>query len=92
MKFDILTLAFIQSLTFLIQVVILFIQYRVNRAYHGIGWWVIGSTLMAIGVIFMPMVTVKSLMLLARLANPLVVSGQIFLYIGINVSRRLSKT
>ena len=38
---------------------------------------------MALGVIFMPMLTVKSLEMLARIANPLVFLGQIFLYIGI---------
>jgi len=83
MKFDITTLAFIQSLTFVTQVIVLFIQYRVNRTFRGIKWWVLGSALMALGVIFMPLVTVKSLEILARFANPLVVLGQIFLYIGI---------
>ena len=38
---------------------------------------------MALGVIFMPMLTVKSLEMLARIANPLMFLGQIFLYIGI---------
>lgn len=52
MKFDIQTLAFILSLTFVTQVIVIFVQYRVNRTYHGIGWWLMGSTLMAIGIIF----------------------------------------
>ena len=38
---------------------------------------------MALGVIFMPMLMVKSFELLARFANPLVVLGQIFIYFGI---------
>ena len=42
-----------------------------------------GSSLMALGVILMPMVTVKSLTIFARIANPLVVLGQIFLYLSI---------
>lgn len=83
MRFDIQTLAFIQCLLFLTQGTVLFVQYRVNKIYRGIGWWVLGSTLMAVGVIFMPMVTVKSLEMLARVANPLVVLGQILLYLGI---------
>lgn len=83
MKFDIQTLAFIQSLIFVTQVIVLFVQYRINKTYRGIGWWVLGSTFMALGVIFMPMLTVKSLEMFARIANPLVVLGQIFLYIGI---------
>ena len=83
MKLDIQTLAFIQSLTFVTQVIVLYVQYRVNRTYRGIRWWVMGSTLMALGVIFMPMLTVKSLEMLARIANPLIVLGQIFLYVGV---------
>lgn len=71
------------SLTFVTQVIALFVQYRVNRTYRGIGWWLLGSSLMALGVILMPMVTVKSLAIFARIANPLVVLGQIFLYLSI---------
>jgi len=54
-----------------------------HRTYRGFGWWLLGSILMALGVIFMPMLTVKSLEMLARIANPLMFLGQIFLYIGI---------
>lgn len=82
-KLDINTLAFILSLTFVTQVIALSVQYRVNRTYRGIGWWLMGSSLMALGIIFMPMVTVKSLEIFARIANPLVVLGQIFLYLSI---------
>lgn len=83
MLFEIQTLALIQCLIFVTQAIVLFVQYRVNRTYRGIRWWVLGSAFMAIGVIFMPMLTIKSLEMLARIANPLVVLGQIFLYIGI---------
>ena len=83
MKFDILTLAFVLSLTFVTQVIVLFLQYRVDRTYRGIRWWVLGSLLMAFSVIFMSLVTVKSLMIFAIFANPLMALGQIFLYIGI---------
>ncbi|MDR3586331.1 MAG: diguanylate cyclase [Desulfosporosinus sp.] len=83
MKLNILILVYILSLTFVTQVIALFVQYRVNRTYRGIGWWLLGSTLMALGYIFMPTLTVKSLETLSRLANLLLVLGQIFLYIGI---------
>lgn len=82
-KLDILTLAFILSLTLVTQVIALFLQYRVNKTYSGIGCWLLGSSLMALGFIFMPLLTVKSLEMLARIANPLVILGHIFLYIGI---------
>lgn len=83
MNLDIKTLAFILSLTFVTQVIALSVQYKLNRAYRGMGWWLLGSTLMALGVIFMPMVTVKSLEIFARIANPLMILGQIFLYLSI---------
>lgn len=54
-----------------------------SKTYDGIGWWLLGSSLMALGVIFMPLVTVKSLVIFARIANMLMVLGQILLYIGI---------
>ena len=38
---------------------------------------------MAMGFIFMPLLTVPSLEILARFAQPLVILGQIFLYVGI---------
>jgi len=84
MQFDIQTLAFIQCLIFITQVIVLFVQYRINRTYRGIGWWVVSSILMALGVILMPFVAVKSLVIFARFANPLIILGQIFVYIGVN--------
>ena len=83
MGFDIQTLAFIQCLIFIAQVVVLFVQYRINRTYRGIGWWVVSSILMALGVTLMPFVAVKSLVIFARFANPLMILGQIFVYIGV---------
>jgi diguanylate cyclase (GGDEF)-like protein/PAS domain S-box-containing protein len=82
-KLDTQTLIFILSLTYIAQVIAFFVQYRiVNRTYYGVGWWLLGSALMALGVILMPLVTVPSLENYARVANPLMVLGQIFLYIG----------
>lgn len=83
MNLDIQTLAFISCLIFLTQSIALFIQFLINRTYRGVGWWLLGSTLWALGVIFMPMVAIKRLELFARVANPLIVLGLIFLYVGI---------
>ncbi|HBP62747.1 MAG TPA: sensor domain-containing diguanylate cyclase, partial [Desulfosporosinus sp.] len=82
-KLDVQTLAFILSIIFITQVIALSVQYRMNKTYDGIGWWLLGSSLMALGVIFMPLLTVKSLEIFARIANVLMVLGQICLYIGI---------
>jgi diguanylate cyclase (GGDEF)-like protein/PAS domain S-box-containing protein len=83
MMFDIKTLAFISCLTFLTQSIALFVQYIVNRAHRGVIWWLLGTALWAIGVIFMPMVSIESLKILAMVANPLAILGLVFLYIGI---------
>ena len=78
------TLVFILSLSLLAQVIALFVQYRVvNRSYRGIGLWLLGSSLMALGFVFMPFVSVESLLFLAMIANPLMALGQILLYLGI---------
>ena len=82
MELDILTLAIVSCLVYLIQVIALFVQYRVNESYTGVKWWLAGTVFAAIGVIFMPLVAVKSLVVLAMLANPLVLMGQIFILIG----------
>ena len=78
------TLVFILSLSLLAQVIALFVQYRVvNRSYRGIGLWLLGSSFMALGFVFMPLVRVDSLLFLAMIANPLMALGQILLYLGI---------
>ena len=83
MLLDIKTLALIQCIIFITQVIVLFVQFKIDKTYRGIGWWVLGTACMSLGVIFMPLVTVKSLFILATLANPLMIIGQILLYIGI---------
>ena len=84
MKLDIETLANILGIVLMLQVIALYVQYRVNKAYKGIGLWLLGSTLMVAGSLLMPLVYLKSpLMLLSALANPLVVGGQVFIYWGI---------
>jgi len=83
MNLDVPTIAFISCLTSLTQFIALFVQYRVNKTYQGIGWWLLGSSLTAIGVIFLLLISVRSLLILAMIANPLIILGQIFIYVGI---------
>ncbi len=82
MILDVKTLALMQYLISITQVIILFVQFKVGRAYRGIGWWALGTLTMSLGIILMPLVTEKSLQVLASFSNPLVVLGQILLYIG----------
>ena len=83
MILDIKTLAWIQCIIHITQVMILFVQFKVGSTYRGIGWWVLGTSAMSLGVILMPLVTVESLKNLAVFANPLMILGQILFYIGI---------
>ncbi|HET7838869.1 MAG TPA: histidine kinase dimerization/phosphoacceptor domain -containing protein, partial [Rectinemataceae bacterium] len=83
MQLHIPTLVFIASLVFAIQTAALLVQYRVNKTYEGIGWWLTGSALQSLGFLMMLLVEVRSLILVAALANPLVVAGQILLGVGV---------
>ena len=84
MKLDAQTLIFMFSLALVTQVIALLVQYKMgHRISHGVRWWLLGTGLTALGVILMPLVTVESLLYLAMIANPLVVLGEIFLYIAI---------
>jgi diguanylate cyclase (GGDEF)-like protein/PAS domain S-box-containing protein len=84
MILDTKTIIFILSIVIFTQFLALAIQYRAgNKSHKGIGWWLVGTGIMAIGVIFMPFVSVPSLLILAMIANPLLILGKVFLYIGI---------
>jgi len=83
MTFDIYTLASIVGLTFSTLLIAVAVQYRLNRSCRGIRWWLAGSALMAVAFVLMPLVAVPSLLVLAMIANPLLVLGQVFLYLGV---------
>ncbi len=83
MKLDLTTLILVQSIVFAIQAIVLFLQYRSNHAYPGTGWWVAGVSSLAFGVTLMPFVRSETLWGIAVLANPFMVLGEIFLYVGI---------
>lgn len=83
MELDILTLSIVSCLVYVCQVIALYIQYRISKSLIGVRWWLLGTTFAALGVIFMPMVMVPSLLKLAMVSIPLSILGQIFLYIGI---------
>jgi len=83
MQLDILTLAIISCLVFVSQLIAILVQYRINPTFIGVKWWLVGTTFAALGVFFMPMVMVPSLLKYSMVAIPLVILGQIFLYTGI---------
>lgn len=83
MELEISTISIISCLVYICQVIALFVQYRISKTLVGVKWWLIGTTFAALGVIFMPMVMVPSLLKFSMVAIPLAVLGQIFLHIGI---------
>ena len=84
MNVDIRTLFLVLGIVDVMQVIVFFLLYLVNRAYKGIGWWVLGSALSAAGlgiVLLQDVVSIELVSIVA--ASALLVSGQIFLYIGV---------
>jgi len=83
MKLDLPTLAFVLSLSFFTQIIALFIQYRVNKTYRGIGYWLLGSTLLGLGFVFLSLGGIEVLRLFSLIANPMLVLGRISILIGV---------
>ena len=84
MILDTRTLIFMFSLSLFTQVAALFVQYRiVSKIYHGVGFWLLGTSLSALAVLLMPLVLVDSLRFLAMMANPLLLLGQVYLYLAV---------
>jgi PAS domain S-box-containing protein len=83
LKLDVQTLAFMTSLVFACQTIAIFVQYRVNKTYRGLGWWLAGAILQAIGFFLILSLNSKSLWMLSVLANPLIFLGQVILNVGI---------
>jgi PAS domain S-box-containing protein len=83
MKFDLKVLTLILGLAFTTEFIALALQYKINRIYRGIGWWLAGAGLMTLAFFLMPLMVVPPVAFLAKLAQPSLVLGQICLYVGI---------
>jgi PAS domain S-box-containing protein len=84
MNLDIFTLLTILCIASFIQFIVLFIQYRVNKVYNGIGFWVLGYASMAAGYMLLFLRGIIPVQLVAIIAaNSLILLGWIFLYLGV---------
>ncbi len=84
MNIDIHTLAIVQSLTNIVQVVVLFIQYRLNKTHAGLGWWASGSAALALGFGFNYLRDAPIIGQTATIASiAMFVSGASLLYVGV---------
>jgi len=83
---DIPTLVFILGVTHLIQVVVFIHQYRVNKTYPGVGWWLLWSVAEVFGFLFILLRDLQGVQpLVIILQNSLIVAGTLFLYIGVRL-------
>ncbi len=84
MEIDISTLILVSGLTHIIQFIVFVHQYRVNKAFRGVEWWLLWSVAEVIGFTFMLLRQMPSISLLAIIGqNSLIIAGVMFLYIGI---------
>ncbi|MDR3672514.1 MAG: PAS domain S-box protein [Holophaga sp.] len=83
MKLDVATLVFILGLVCFAQLVAVSVQYRMNRGYHGIGWWLAGTAMMVVSFVLLPLGALNLLQYLGLVAHPLLILAHVFLYIGV---------
>jgi two-component system, cell cycle sensor histidine kinase and response regulator CckA len=84
MNIDVRTLAIAVGIASILQVIAIFLQYRVNKAYRGIGWWVVSFASIAVGYTLLFLRDLISIKLIAIIsANALILLGSILLYIGV---------
>lgn len=81
---DIPTLIFILGVTHLMQVAVFAHQYRVNKTYPGVGWWLLWSAAEVIGFSFIFLRSIPAFLPVAIVVqNSMIVAGTIFLYVGV---------
>lgn len=84
MDIDVRTLIVILGITHVIQVGVFFHQYRMVRAYPGVGWWLLGSMAAASGFTAMFLREVPAVRSVAIvLQNGLVLLAVVLIYVGV---------
>ncbi len=84
MHIDIQSLAIFTSLSNLIQVIALFMQYRIDKTHKGIGWWSLASALFSLGFLFNFLRVIPELENISIVANNILfVSAMYFFYWGV---------
>ena len=84
MNIDIHTLVIIIGLTHLMQVLVFFHQYKVNKSFNGPGWWLLWSAAEVFGFGAMLLRNIPSLLpMIIIIQNSMIVAGTVFLYVGV---------
>jgi signal transduction histidine kinase len=82
--FDVRTLVAILGLSNLLQLLVLLLELRINRAYRGVGWWLLWNASVAAGLVLMLLRELPALRPAAILAqNSLIVFGLTAFYVGL---------
>ncbi|MCX6249143.1 MAG: PAS domain S-box protein [Bacteroidetes bacterium] len=84
MEIDIRTLVIILGVTHLMQVLVFFHQFKVNKTYRGLGWWLMWSAAEVIGFGVMLLRNIPSFLAGALIIqNLMIVAGSVFLFLGV---------
>lgn len=84
MTIDVPTLYIVLVLLNLLQMVALYVQYKINKTYDGVGWWLLWSVFGFFGFGFTLLRDVPGMFeVIATIQNTAIVSGTIFIYIGV---------
>jgi PAS domain S-box-containing protein len=84
LSFDIRTISLILGITHLIQLIVFIHQYRINRSYKGIGWWVIWSIAELLGFIIILFRNIHDIQVPVIIAyNVMIMAGVVSMYFGI---------
>ena len=84
MAVDVRTLVLVLGLTHLIQVLVFLHQYRTNRIYPGIGWWLLWSAAEVVGFGFILLREIPAMHQVAIVGqNTMIFAGTLFIYVGV---------
>ncbi|MEI7591471.1 MAG: PAS domain S-box protein, partial [Deltaproteobacteria bacterium] len=84
MNLDIRTLVFVLGITRIIQVIVLYQQYKISKHYQGVGWWLMWSIAGLAGFVAILLRGIPSFLLLTLIIqNSCIFLGTVFIYIGV---------
>lgn len=84
MEIDIRTIIIILNISHLMQMLIFFYQYKVNKVYKGISWWFAWSAVESVGFVFVLLRDIPSIFpIVVIMQNTLIILGTLFIYIGV---------
>ena len=84
MNIDIRTIILVTGITNILQIIVLFHQYLMNKVYRGLGWWVLAFLSVTVGFVLLSLRNTVSVELVTIvMANFLILLNPVFLYIGI---------